>query len=49
MHQIISLKVEGSSGWKLGLKNVNIGSVDFRPRARNAILDSGTNTIIFGK
>ena len=49
MHQIVSLKIEGSSGWTLGLNKVSIGKMDFTPKARNAKLDSGTNMMIFGK
>jgi len=36
MHEMIALKTAGSSGWSLPLRNVNIGSTDFVPRARNA-------------
>jgi len=49
MHQMVTLKISGGSGWSLPLRNVNIGTTDFTPRARNAQLDAGSGIIIFGK
>ena len=49
MHNLVALKISGSKGWSLPLRNVNIGETDFTPRARNAQLDSGSGVVLMGK
>ena len=52
MHNLVSLKISGSKGWSLPLRNINIGGEDgtnFKPKARNAQLDSGSNIVLVGK
>lgn len=52
MHNLVSFKISGSKGWSLPLRNINIGGeggTDFKPKARNAQLDSGSNVVIVGK